>query len=103
QRARLFVISAALLDAQGFSHRDLDVVNVVAVPDRLEDAVAEAEGQNVLDRLLAEVMVNPVSLLFPEYFSDILIERAGRFVIAAERLFDDHAPPLPVLFAHQPG
>ena len=47
-------------------HVDLDVVDEVAVPDRLEQAVAEAEGQNVLRRLLAEEMVDAEDLVLGE-------------------------------------
>jgi hypothetical protein len=34
------------------------VIDEVAVPDRLEQAVGEAEGENVLRRLLAEEVVD---------------------------------------------
>ena len=53
QRARLVVVAAAPLDADRLGDGDLHVVDVAAVPDRLEDAVAEAERQDVLDGLLA--------------------------------------------------
>ena len=45
---------------------DLDVVDELAVPDRLEDAVREPQRQHVLDRLLAEVVVDPEDLVLGE-------------------------------------
>ena len=42
--AGFLVEPAAALVADRFGHRDLHVVDVLAVPDRLEEAVAEAEG-----------------------------------------------------------
>ena len=55
-----------LLEAERLGHVDLDVVDVVAVPDRLEEPVGEAEGQDVLRRLLAQEVVDPEDLLLLE-------------------------------------
>ena len=64
--AGLLVERAAALDAQVLGHGDLDVVDVAPVPERLEDAVAEAEDQQVADRLLAQVVVDAVDLRLVE-------------------------------------
>ena len=64
QRAGLIVIAAALLDADRFRHGNLHVIDVAAVPDRLEDAVGEAEHHDVLDGFFAQVMIDAVDLLF---------------------------------------
>ena len=61
-RAGLLVEGSAVLDADRLGHRDLHVVHVAAVPERLEDAVPEAEDQQVADRLLPEVVVDAVDL-----------------------------------------
>ena len=60
------VVAAAPLHAELLGHRDLHVVDVAPVPDRLEDAVGEAEDQDVLDRLLAEVVVDAVDLVLAQ-------------------------------------
>ncbi len=52
------VEAAACADAEGLGHGDLHVVDLAAVPDRLEDRVGEPEGEEVLHRLLAEVVVD---------------------------------------------
>ena len=62
QRAGLVVVAGAGADADVLGGRDLDAVDVVAVPQRLEHAVGEAERQHVLDRLLAEVVVDAEDL-----------------------------------------
>ena len=84
--------------------RDLHVVDVAAVPDRLEDAVGEAEDEDVLDRLLAQVVVDAVDLVLVEH------ARGSRRLSARaesrsrpERLLDDHPPPVAVLLVSQPG
>ena len=62
------VEAAAMADAELLVDRDLDMVDVVAIPDRLEHAVGEAQHQDVLHRLLAEVMIDPVDLMFVDEF-----------------------------------
>jgi hypothetical protein len=50
-RACLLVEAAAPLDAEALRHRDLHALDVVAVPDRLDERVREAEEEEVLHRL----------------------------------------------------
>ncbi len=57
-RADLLVEGAAALHAEALGHGDLHAVDVVAVPDRLEEGVGEAEVDEVLHRLLAEEVVD---------------------------------------------
>jgi len=63
QRAGLVVEAAAVTDADLFVDRDLYVVDMIAIPDRFEHAVGEAQHQDVLHGLLAEVMIDPVDLM----------------------------------------
>ena len=93
QSARLFVIGAPVADAEVFAHRDLHVVDVTAIPDRFEDAVGKTEDHDVLDRLFAEIMVDPVHLALVEVTGEELVEVNGRGQIAAEGLFNDDPPP----------
>ena len=67
-----------LREAQRLGHVDLDVVDVVAVPDRLEEAVGEAEGEDVLGRLLAEEVVDAEDLLLVEDLVQLGVEGRGR-------------------------
>ena len=60
-----------------FGDRDLDVVDVVLVPDRLEDPVGEPQGKDVLDRLLAEVVVDAVDLGLIEVPLELGVEILG--------------------------
>ena len=39
------------------------MIDVAGVPDRFENGVGEAQNQNVLRRLLAKKMIDPVSLV----------------------------------------
>ncbi len=95
------VVRAALLDPQALGGGDLDVVDVLAVPEWLEDPVGEAEDQQVLHGLFAQVVVDPVDLRLGEDCRDRLVERAGARQVAPERLFDhDPAPAVARLARH---
>jgi hypothetical protein len=69
------------------------MIDVGAVPQRLEDAVAEAERHDVLDRFLAQVMVDAVDLAFVEALLQAAVQFARALQVVPERLFDDDAPP----------
>src|SRR5262245_28333715 len=56
--AGLVVELAAALHAEALGERDLHVLDVVAVEDRLKKRVREAEVENVLHRFLAQVVVD---------------------------------------------
>ena len=89
----LVVIRPAPLDADLLAHRDLDVVHVLLVPDRLEDAVGETEDEDVLHGLLAEVMVNAEDLPLGEGALQKAVQLARARQVMAERLLDDQPRP----------
>ena len=97
RRAGLLVERAAVLDAHRLGHGDLDVVHVAAVPERLEEAVPEAEDHQVADGLLAQVMVDAVDLRLAEDLADLAVELLCRSEVVSERLLDDDPPPAAVV------
>ena len=90
-RARRVVVAGPALDADRLGHRDLDVVDHVRGPEPLEDGVGEAQRQQVLHRLLAEVVVDPEDLLLGEDLADRVVDRAGRLQVLADRLLQHDA------------
>ena len=93
QRAGFLVIRAAAFHADRFRGGDLHMVDIAAVPERLEDAVAEAEGQDVLHGFLAQVMVDTIDVGFGEDFVQLIAQLARARQVVAERLFDDQPAP----------
>ena len=77
----------------------------MGVPDRFEDQIGEAQHQNVLYGVLAEVVVDPVDLILLEVAVQLQVERFGGVEVPPERLLQHHvAPRTPVLrFGQQPG
>ena len=90
QRAALVVI-AARAGADGLGHGDLHVVDVRRVPDRLEQDIGEAQSEQVLDRLFAEVVVDAIDLILGEDLGDLVVDLDRRREIVSERLLDHHA------------
>ena len=72
------VVAGAAADVDFLGHGDLHVVDVVAVPDRLEDRVGEPQHEQVLHRFLAEVVIDAVHLPLAEHGVDGLVELRGR-------------------------
>ena len=89
ERAGLLVEAGTVLDRMRLGDVDLDVVDVVQVPDRLEEAVGETQSEDVLGRLLAEVVVDPEDLLLVEDLVQLGVERPGAGEVGAERLLHD--------------
>jgi hypothetical protein len=84
--ASFLVERSAGANAYILGDRDLDVVDVVLVPDRLEDPVGEPQGKDVLDRLLAEVVVDAVDLGLIEVPLELGVEILGTPEVPPERL-----------------
>ncbi len=88
--ARFVVVSAAApLEPLRFGHRDLHVVDVIAIKERFEDGVAEAEQQDVLHRLFAEIVIDPVDLLLGEIATQVAGQCLGGRQVVAVRLFEN--------------
>src|SRR3984885_15728526 len=89
QRSSFFIEWSAAFNADTLGRRDLNVIDIVAVPDRLKDSVRKAKDQDVLHRLFAKVMVDAEDLVLIKYLVHIIIQLSGRFQIVPERLLDD--------------
>ena len=90
KRPRALVEAGARPDRERLGDVDLDVVDVVAVPDGLEEAVGEAQRQDVLDGLLAQEVVDAEDLLLGEDSVDGLVQGLRRREVGAEGLLHDH-------------
>ena len=97
QRAGRLVEIAALFHADRLRGRDLHVIDPVAVPDRFEQPIGEAERHDVLDRVLAEKMVDPENLVLVQRAQDVGVQFARRFEAVAERFLDHDAAPVSML------
>src|SRR5215467_3398655 len=103
QCAGFFVKTTAALDAESLGGGDLNVVDMVAVPQRLEDAVGEAQHQNVLNRFFAEEVIDAIDLILGQDLEDLCVECCGGGEVMAERFFDDDTSPCVLRLPHEPG
>src|SRR4029077_2499899 len=90
----LVIEPAPPLDAEALRHRDLDRLDVLAVPQGLEHLVREPEVHDVLHRLLAQEMVDPEDLVLTEDREQVVIELASRGQVVPERLLDHYPGPV---------
>ncbi len=89
--AGLFIGLAASLDAEILGECDLHVLDVMAIPDRLEKCVRKTKVEDVLNRFLAQVMIDAEDVGLGDVLVQGGVERSRRRQIAAERLLDDDA------------
>lgn len=61
---------------------------MVPVPCSAKELVAKSEDKNVLDHLLAQVMINTVELILSPVWCKCALELSGAWEIFAERLLD---------------
>src|SRR5215471_13304677 len=76
---------------------------MVPTPERLEDSVGEAQHQDVLDRFLAEKVIDAIDLLFGQDLEDLRVKSLSRCKIVSKRLFDDHPSPRSLGLSGKPG
>ena len=93
-RADLLVEAPPASHPEVLGHRQMHRRDVLAVPDRLKERVSEPEVGDVLDRLLAQIVIDPVHLLLGEHRVQHAAQLARGCQIASERLLDhDPRPP----------
>ena len=78
-------------------HRDLHMIHIAAVPDRLEDCIGEAEKQDVLSGFLTQVVINAKYLAFLEDRVDDLVQAAGGGQVVSVGFFNHDPPPASIL------
>ena len=96
QRAGIVKVSAAPLHPHRFRIRNLYVIDVAPIPDRLEDGVVEAEHHDVLHCLFTQIMINTVDLVFLQNGADAAVQSLGGFKILPEWLLNHYAAPVSV-------
>src|SRR5690242_8548549 len=106
-RARLIVKSAPPLDAEVFGHGDLHTLDMMAIPERFQERIGEAEEEQVVHRQLAQVMVDAEDRLLVEGAEQRAVERLCREEIVTEWFFNDDASAVRTssfaqLFHHHP-
>jgi len=93
---------AASLDAEAFGHGDLDALNVLVIPAGLDQRVGKTEVDEILDRLLAQIVVDSEDRLLGKKMMKRAVQLTGRGEIAAKRLFHDDAGILGASRLRQP-
>ena len=91
--ASRLVKRSAPLYADRFRRCNLHMVDAVAIPDRLEDAVGETKRHDILDCVLAEKVVDAENLVLMQRAQDLRIQSARRIQAMSERLFNHHPAP----------
>src|ERR1035438_333213 len=87
--ADFFIETAPALHAEFLGHGDLYIPDVIAIPDRLEKRIGEAEVQEILHGFLAQIVIDAKDRCLVENFMQSGIQRLRALKVAAEGLLDD--------------
>lgn len=90
QLAGLVEVAPTALDTDLLGHGDFHVGDVILVPLGFEQTVGETQGDQVLDGLFAQVVVDAVGAVLREELRYGVIHLARGFQIGADWLFQDH-------------
>ena len=90
QRPGAVVKRATLFNTQLFGDGDLNVRDVLTSPQRLKQRIAKPQRKQVLNRRLAQVMVDPEDLPFAEHIANAGVDGNVGRQIMAERFFKHH-------------
>src|SRR5450631_2651135 len=90
-RARRVVVGAAPLDAERLGDGDLHVIDMGAVPYGLEQCVGQSQRHQILDSLLAQIMIDAKNIALEEHGAEIVVDRGGAGSVLADWLFHDDA------------
>ncbi len=96
QGSGMVVVAAAMADPDRLRHGDLHVVDVTAVPDRLEQGIGETKGEDVLYGFFAQVVVDAVDLRFAKHPGQGADQASGRGQIMTEGFFHHESVALAV-------
>src|SRR6476469_6967988 len=94
QTSRSLVERPAPVHAELRGERDLNARDVVAIPDGLDKEGRETKVENVHDRLLPQIVIDPEDGVLGEHRARHRVELARRGEIAPERFFYDDARTL---------
>src|SRR5262249_29149926 len=89
----VFIETAAVLDPYDLGCSDLNMVDMVAIPERLEYAVRKAQHQDVLNSLFSEKVIDAVNLILRKHLEELRVKRFGCRQVVPEWFFDDYPPP----------
>ncbi len=86
----MIVIAAAMPHTYLFRNRYLDMIDILPVPERFKECIAETEGQNILYGLFAKKMVYAKDLPFFIQLTQSAIQITGGFKVSAKGFFHNH-------------
>lgn len=86
-------IPSSALSAERFFERDENGSDTLPVPRRSKDPITETQSEHILHHLLAQIMVDPVHLIFAEQRREMIAEPLRTFSIPTEGLLYDNPGP----------
>jgi len=88
--ADLVVVAGASLEREGLVPDDVDLLDVLAGPDRVEHAVGQTRCEHVLDAGHGQEVVDAKDVTLVEPFGEEAVESHRAVEVIPERLLEHH-------------
>ncbi len=88
-----FVIGATTLDTNCLGIGDLNMVDILPVPQRLKNAIGKPKDEQILYCLFAEVMIDAIDLTLIKNCGQRLVQCPRAFQVPAKRFLYDNTRP----------
>src|SRR4030095_15164618 len=82
------------LNPEILRHGDLDALDLIAIPERLEERILEAEEHHVMHWSFSQIMIDAEDVLFVESAEQNLVKRLRGAKVVPEGFFNDNASAL---------
>ena len=86
--ARLIVVTTTIADAKRFGRSNLNVVNIIPIPKRLEYRVRKSSHQQILHRLFPEIVIDSIDVVFVKMSLPRKVKLTCRLNVVTEWLFN---------------
>src|SRR5258706_13803219 len=83
------VIPSPVSHAQLFRNGQLYMINIIPVPERLENRIGKTRSKNILNSLFSKVMINAINLVLGKDVVKKFIEGFGRLQVAYKWFLND--------------
>src|SRR5215472_4826238 len=93
-RARFVVELPSSGNAEVFRHGNLHALNMVSIPDRLNNRIVEPEVHKALHCTLTQVVVDPENGGFRKDLVDRAVQLSRRGSVATKRFLDNDPRPV---------
>ena len=83
------IVCPTIPDRERFTHGDLDIVDIMMIPYRLEKNIGKPKCEDILYSSFRHIVIDTIDLLFRKKWNEGMMERSGTLEISTEWLLEN--------------